>query len=216
MPTKLPFKQQINLVLLLSGIIAAIEVINFFTGRALNNYGLIPREGAGLLGIFTSPLLHGSIWHFFSNIIPFALFSFLLLQHGTSRYIQVTITCTVISGILVWLFARSAVHVGASGLIRYIQVTITCTVVSGILVWLFARSAVHVGASGLIYGYFGYLVLAGLMSRKFKLIIISLFVGIAYGTLIFGVLPVGRYISWESHLFGLLVGLGYAYAVHKK
>ena len=181
--SKMPFKQQINLVLLLCGIIAAIEVINFFTGRALNNYGLIPREGAGLLGIFTSPLLHGSIWHFFSNIIPFALFSFLLLQHGTSRYIQVTITCTVISGVLVWLFARSAVHVGASGL---------------------------------IYGYFGYLVLAGLMSKKFKLIIISLFVGIAYGTLIFGVLPVGRYISWESHLFGLLVGLGYAYAVHKK
>jgi len=181
--TEMSFQQQFNLVLVLSLIIAAIEVINLLTGRTLNQFGLIPRDPSGLLGVLTAPLLHGSIWHFFSNIIPFAVFSFLLLQHGTSRYLQVTILCTVISGLLVWAFARSAIHVGASGL---------------------------------IYGYFGYLVLAGFLSKKFKLILISLFVGIAYGTLIFGVLPVGRYISWESHLFGLIVGLGCAYTLHKK
>ena len=180
---KMSFKQQFNLILVLSLVIAAVEVINLLTGRMLNQYGLIPRDSAGLIGVLTAPLLHGSIWHFLSNIIPFALFSFLLLQHGTRRYIEVTIICTVLSGLLVWLFARNAVHVGASGL---------------------------------IYGYFGYLVLAGFLSKKIKLILISLFVGIAYGTLIFGILPVRGYISWESHLFGLIVGLGCAYTMHKK
>ncbi|MFT5707291.1 MAG: membrane associated rhomboid family serine protease [Oceanospirillaceae bacterium] len=181
--TALSFKQQIKIVFALSLMLAILEVINIVTARALNQFGLIPRQLTGLIGIFSAPLLHGSLWHFFSNIIPFALFSFLLLQHGTKRYLQVTLICTVVSGLLVWLFARSAIHVGASGL---------------------------------IYGYFGYLVLAGFLSKKLKLILISLFVGLSYGTLVFGILPVSRYISWESHLFGLIVGLLCAYWIHKR
>lgn len=171
-------KQQFKIVFALAFLISVIELINLLSNRSLNYYGLIPRQPNGLLGILTAPWLHGSLVHYFSNIIPFALFSFLLLQHGTKRYIQVTLFCMLISGGLVWAFARSAVHIGASGL---------------------------------IYGYFGYLVLAGFLSKKFKLILISLFVGISYGTLIFGVLPTNGYISWESHLFGLLAGLICAY-----
>ncbi len=180
---KISFKQQINIVISLSLVLAIVEIINLLTGRSLNQFGLIPRHIPGLMGILTAPLLHGSLWHFFSNIIPFALFSFLLLQHGTKRYLQVTLVCTIGSGLLVWIFARSAVHVGASGL---------------------------------IYGYFGYLVLAGILSKKLKLIIIALFVGISYGTLVFGVLPLNSYISWESHLSGLLIGLAFAYYIERK
>ena len=182
-PNTLTMRQQINLVITLSLIIAAIELLNLLTGRMLNSFGLIPRQINGLLGIVSAPLLHNNLWHFFSNILPFALFSFLLLQHGTRRYLQVSLAC---------IFG------------------------SGLLVWIFGRTAIHVGASGLIYGYFGYLLLAGILSGKIKLIAISLFVGISYGGLVFGVLPLRSYISWESHLFGLLVGLGCAYYFHKK
>ena len=182
-PSKLTMRQQIKLVISLSLIIAGIEILNLLSGRVLNNFGLIPRELNGLLGIVTSPLLHNNLWHFFSNILPFALFSFLLLQHGTRRYLQVSLIC---------IFG------------------------SGLLVWIFGRTAIHVGASGLIYGYFGYLLLAGILSGKIKLIAISLFVGISYGGLVFGVLPLRSYISWESHLFGLLAGLSCAYYFHKK
>jgi membrane associated rhomboid family serine protease len=75
---------------------------------------------------------------------------------------------------------------------------------------MFGRTAIHVGASGLIYGYFGYLLLAGWLSRELKLILISLFIGVGYGGLVFGILPSNPYISWEGHLFGFVSGLGCA------
>jgi membrane associated rhomboid family serine protease len=178
----LVLKEQLKFVLVLTSIMAGIEVLNMLTGRHFNQYGIIPREFSGLTGIFFAPLLHGSILHFFSNVIPFALFSFLLLQYGISRYIRVTLICTLVGGVLVWVFGRSASHVGASGL---------------------------------IYGYFGYLVLAGFITKKIKHILISLFIAFFYGTLVWGVLPSNKYISWEGHLFGFLVGLSYAYNMRK-
>lgn len=81
---------------------------------------------------------------------------------------------------------------------------------TGILVWLLGRSATHLGASGIVYGYFGFLLYAGFISRRPKLIFISIAVGFFYGGLIFGVLPVRSYISWESHLFGFISGLAAA------
>ena len=75
------------------------------------------------------------------------------------------------------------------------------------LVWLLGREALHLGASGLIYGYFGFLIFAGFISKRLKLIAISLLVSFFYGGMIFGVLPVAGFISWESHLFGFLIGV---------
>jgi membrane associated rhomboid family serine protease len=40
--------------------------------------------------------------------------------------------------------------------------------------------------------------------------LVSIGVAIAYGAMVLGVLPSQPGISWESHLFGALVGLGYA------
>ncbi|WP_158973080.1 rhomboid family intramembrane serine protease [Paraglaciecola sp. L3A3] len=167
-------KQQIKLVFSIFIIFTVIEIFNLFTGRWLNQFGNIPRYIPGLMGIITGPFVHGSLQHYFSNILPLCIFSYLLLQYGLKRYVLITIFITLLTGILVWLFARSATHIGVSGV---------------------------------IYGYFGYLLLAGFLSGKFKLILISLVVGFFYGGLIFGVLPSSPYISWESHLFGFISGL---------
>ena len=156
---------------------SAIEVINLFTGRMLSQLGTIPRYVPGLKGIILGPFVHGSLQHYFSNIIPLCIFSYLLLQYGLKRYLQVTI----------WIM-----------------------LITGLLVWLFARPATHIGVSGVIYGYFGYLVLAGFLSGKFKLIIISMLVAFFYGGLIWGVLPSSPFVSWESHLFGFIAGLAAA------
>ena len=87
---------------------------------------------------------------------------------------------------------------------------------TGLLVWLFGRHAFHLGASGVIYGYFGFLVLAGFLSKKISLMLISIAVAFFYGTMVWGVLPSQPYISWESHLFGFIVGLLIAWAMGKK
>ena len=170
----LSHQQQIKWILLLLAVLAVIEVLNLISGRALNQLGNIPRYVPGLKGIFLGPFIHGSLQHFFSNIIPLAIFSYLMLQYGLRRYVLVSL----------WLI-----------------------VLTGILVWLFGRSASHIGASGLVYGYFGYLLLAGFLNKSVKLLLISLLVAFFYGGLIWGVMPSRPFVSWESHLFGFIAGL---------
>ena len=73
--------------------------------------------------------------------------------------------------------------------------------------WLVGRPAVHIGASGLVFGYFGYLLAQGWYERSFVSIAVAVAVLLLYGSIIFGVLPQGGFISWEGHLFGLVAGV---------
>ena len=168
-----PINQQLSLVVSLCGWLAAIEVINIATGRMLNGYGLIPRDLHYLSGILAAPFLHGSISHFASNIVPFAVFSLLMMQYGR---------------------------------LAYLRLSLAIIASTGLLVWLLGRPALHIGASGVVFGYFGFLVVAGLRSQQIKHLAISIFVAVAYGSLIWGVLPGAPGISFESHLFGALSG----------
>lgn len=93
------------------------------------------------------------------------------------------------------------------GLTRFWLVTVGVTLLGGFGVWLFARPAYHLGSSLLIFGYFGYLLLAGVVSREVKLLLISIGIGLLYGSLLWGVLPQQHWVSFEAHLFGFLAGL---------
>lgn len=77
---------------------------------------------------------------------------------------------------------------------------------TNMLVWIFARSFYHIGASGIVYALASFLILFGFFSRNFKTVVISLVVTIAYGGLVFGIMPMNQGISWESHLMGAVVG----------
>ena len=73
----------------------------------LEQFGLIPRRGAGLAGIFFMPFLHGSLRHIISNTVP--LFVLMLLLAGSrpsswyncriSYFVERAIT-VVFSGVL--------------------------------------------------------------------------------------------------------------------
>ncbi|WP_111978525.1 rhomboid family intramembrane serine protease [Algibacillus agarilyticus] len=110
-------KQRFTFLGSLLAAIIIIEVINFFTARSLNYLGLLPRTLSGLTGVITAPFLHGSLWHFFSNIIPLAILGFILSLHGYRNLVLSFVSIVLISGILVWLFGRSNYHIGASGLV---------------------------------------------------------------------------------------------------
>lgn len=86
-------------------------------------------------------------------------------------------------------------------------VSIVTMVVSGLGVWLIGSPGLHIGASGVIFGYLGYLLLRGYFERNISSIFLSLIVGFFYGSLIWGVLPVQRGVSWEGHLFGFIGGV---------
>ena len=89
----------------------------------------------------------------------------------------------------------------------FFVVTAVTMLTSGLGVWLIGSPyTIHIGASGLIFGYFGFLLLRGYFERSFSAILISLIVGLLYGSLIWGVLPLQVGISWQGHLFGFLGG----------
>lgn len=89
----------------------------------------------------------------------------------------------------------------------FLVVTAVTMLTSGIGVWLFGSPyTIHIGASGLVFGYFGFLLLRGYFERSVTAIFFSLAVGLLYGSLIWGVLPLQLGISWQGHLFGFIGG----------
>jgi len=78
---------------------------------------------------------------------------------------------------------------------------------TGLSVWLFARSVFHIGASGVVYGVISFVFWLGLFRKSPKSIILALIMVIMYNGYVAGVLPNQPGISWESHLFGALVGI---------
>ena len=105
---------------LLLGIVMALwilHLINKLLGYRLNYLGIIPRTGRGLIGIFFSPFLHGDANHLFFNTIPLLVLACLVLVGGQPLFWRVSITIILISGALIWLFGRKAIHIGASSLI---------------------------------------------------------------------------------------------------
>ena len=78
--------------------------------------GIRPGVLAGLTGIATAPLIHGSWGHLISNTPPLMILGFFVL-YNTPRAGRIALPIIWLgSGLGVWLFARESVHIGASGL----------------------------------------------------------------------------------------------------
>ncbi len=77
----------------------------------------------------------------------------------------------------------------------------------GFWTWVSAREAMHIGASGVIYGLFSFLLISGFIRRNIQLIAISFFVVFIYGSMIWGIFPIKKHISFESHFWGFVAGL---------
>lgn len=86
-------------------------------------------------------------------------------------------------------------------------------ILGGALVWLFGAPAIHIGASGLVFGWFGFLMARGFVDRSPVTLGVTLFVGVLYGSLLWGVLPGQPGVSWEAHLFGAVSGVAAAFFV---
>lgn len=95
------------------------------------------------------------------------------------------------------------------------KILILGILLSGFLTWCIGRPAYHIGASGLIYVLVSFLFFKGIIAKHFRLIALSLLVIFLYGSMIWYVLPIKEGVSWEGHLSGLLVGLGFAFIFKK-
>ncbi len=94
-----------------------IKLLETTMDLSLIQYGVYPRRLSGLTGVVFTPLLHGSWHHLFANTMPIAVLGTSLL-YVYPRSAKIVIAVVYLgSGLLVWLFARSAYHIGASGLV---------------------------------------------------------------------------------------------------
>lgn len=92
-----------------------VDVSVFHGG--LDRFGIVPRTGVGLLGIFAAPFLHGGWDHLANNTVGILLLGGLTLAVGRREFFAVTAVGIVVGGLGTWIFGRPPVHIGASGLV---------------------------------------------------------------------------------------------------
>ena len=104
-----------KLVLFFIALIWGVEIVNQFLKHDLNEFALHPREVGSLYGVISMHFLHNGLGHLLSNTIPLLILGFFVSALNKIRL--VTLLIMVLTGLLVWFFARDGVHVGASGLV---------------------------------------------------------------------------------------------------
>jgi len=87
---------------------------------------------------------------------------------------------------------------------------------TNLLVWIFGRPSVHLGASGLVYGIAFFIFFIGFFRKDFISIVLSFVTVIFYGGIVYGIFPGEAYVSWESHMFGAIVGICCAFYFRRK
>lgn len=147
----------------LSMVIPALFLFLFWTAHLvellfeldLHFFGIYPLKLNGLQGLLLSPFVHGSTRHIWDNSVPFFVLATAVYYFYPRVATRVFFSVYVISGLWVWVFARPAWHIGASGLVYGLA---SFLFVSGILrreIRLLALSLLVVFLYGsLIWGIF--------------------------------------------------------------
>lgn len=93
-----------------------LMLVEHLSGVSFAQFGIYPRQAVGLVGILCAPFIHASMPHLFANTPPIIVIGTMLL-YGYPRASIVFLPVLYFgSGVAVWLFAREAYHIGASGL----------------------------------------------------------------------------------------------------
>jgi membrane associated rhomboid family serine protease len=154
-----------------------VKLVEITFSIDLIQYGLIPLNVRGLLGILTSPFLHEGFSHLFGNSVPFFVLGGLLFYFYPELAWRVLVLIYLITGTWVWVFARgTGVHIGASGIVNGLAAFLF---LSGIL-----RRETKLMAITLLTTFLYGGLIWGIFPQFFPL----------------------KNISWESHLMGLMAG----------
>ena len=162
-----------------------IEIFNGSMGHQLSLWGIYPRSEVGLRGILVWPLLHASYAHLIANTVPLAILSWFMLFRGIKEFLFLTLAITIIAGVGVWLFARPAIHVGASGLIfgyfgflvaagwyersiKSILVSLLTLFIYGGIIWGVLPRASQVSWEGHLFGLIAGFIVASFFEKRGK------------------------------------------------
>ena len=94
-----------------------IWLVDGLFNLGLRSFGVYPRHFDGLAGILFAPLIHSSFSHVFANTLPVLILGTAFLYFYPRSAAPGLPVIYLGTGLLVWLFARSSMHIGASGLV---------------------------------------------------------------------------------------------------
>jgi membrane associated rhomboid family serine protease len=128
-----------------------------------------------------------------------------LLHADYSHLMSNTIPLLVLGPIILYFYRSIA-----------FQVFFWVYLMTGVWVWAAGPDVYIIGASGLVYGFITFLFFSGIFRKDTRLLSLSLFVTFLYGGAVWGILPIQKGISWESHMLGSLAGIITAYNFRKE
>jgi membrane associated rhomboid family serine protease len=94
-----------------------VKSLEMLMSIELGFLGILPRNLYGTIGIITSPLIHGDVMHLISNSFPLILLGIGVIYFYNKIAKIVFIWIYLMTGIWVWIVAREAYHIGASGIV---------------------------------------------------------------------------------------------------
>jgi membrane associated rhomboid family serine protease len=176
--------QQIPLTLgCVVALLWGIECVNALLGHRLISWGILPRTFGGLVGIPLSPFLHGSLTHLILNTVPLVTLGSFVAFYGVRLFLAVSLWIILLSGTALWLFGRSAYHVGASSVIfgyfgylvargwyersvTALLVALLTLVLYGSIVWGVLPTRSYISWEGHLFGLLAGILVARLGTRS--------------------------------------------------
>ncbi|MFJ2825737.1 rhomboid family intramembrane serine protease [Streptomyces toxytricini] len=134
-----------------------LEVVDYATGHALDQYGVLARDPDTLPGVVTGSFLHLGFDHVASNSVPLLVLGFIAALSGIRRFLAVCGIIIVAEGLGTWLISPpNTMTLGASG------------VVFGLFGYLLIRGFVErkivgIAVSLAIAAYWGTTMLTGIL-----------------------------------------------------
>ncbi|MEQ9300057.1 MAG: rhomboid family intramembrane serine protease [Cyclobacteriaceae bacterium] len=94
-----------------------VHITKWMIDADISSLGVYPRTLMGSSGILFGPMIHGDMAHLISNSVPLLLLGAALYYGYEEMASKVLVLIYLLSGLLVWLLAREAHHIGASGVV---------------------------------------------------------------------------------------------------
>lgn len=111
------FKESLVFPIRFVFILWAVYALGLILPFDLALLGIYPRSFQGMIGILLAPLVHGNMLHLISNTLPLLFLGIILFLFYDRIARKVFFQCYFFTNILVWIFARPSLHIGASGLV---------------------------------------------------------------------------------------------------
>ncbi len=179
--------QSVRYILLIASVFWVIYLTEWMWEQNWSHWVGYPRSKEGIIGIFLSAWLHGDWTHLGSNTVAFIMLGmglFILYPSLSEKVLWINFFLT---GVGVWLFARSAYHIGASG-------------------WIYSLAS---------FLFFSGVFRRDRRSLLISLTIMFVYTGMLE-TVFPSQKTISDNISWESHLIGGIIGAFTAFSFRKE